>query len=77
MALRSRAGVAVAIPVGSWAAREIRHVATNPNAQTVRIGEQTMIAVKRFLPCNIFPLFEKAAPPFHFFRWWGTKGYGR
>jgi hypothetical protein len=52
---------------GFWATKKLSRLETNPTARLIRIGEQTVIVEKRFLPHNIFPLFEKDAPPFQIF----------
>jgi hypothetical protein len=58
-----------------WTTKKLSRLATNSTARLIRIGEQTVIAEKRFLPQNIFPLFEKDAPPLQVFhRGWGLKG---
>jgi hypothetical protein len=56
--------MAVEIAVGTSSRKELRRLAPIPTVGPNRISEQTMAAEKRFLLRNIFPLFDKAVPPF-------------
>jgi hypothetical protein len=56
--------MALEIAGGSSSRKELGRLAPIPTVGPNRTTEQTMTAEKRFLPRNIFPLFDKAVPAF-------------